>query len=107
LEVQLKADKRAATELEATAREPVKLPTVDEVLARVNQLEARLCEDLVGAREAMRHLLENGSIVLTPKPNGAYEARATFYPLALAFGESTAGSFSEPAVNHPGSGGRI
>jgi hypothetical protein len=47
LETHLKTDRRQLADLEAAAQEPVKLPSLNEVLARCLELEARIKDDPV------------------------------------------------------------
>jgi hypothetical protein len=59
------------------------VPTVDEIVEMVLDVEARIREDPMAAREALRQLLGEGQIVLHPEPDGGYRAESTIFPLRL------------------------
>jgi hypothetical protein len=61
----------------------VRLPTVDEILALVLDVEARIKEDPVGAREILRQLLLDGRIEMHPQPEGSYVGRSVVFPMNL------------------------
>jgi hypothetical protein len=56
-----------------SAGEPT-LPTVDEIMSYVVDVEARIKDDPTTAREALRQVLIDGKITLTPQPDGSWEA---------------------------------
>ena len=56
---------RAALTEEAS-REPLRLPSIDEVCARVADLDARLAQDPEAGREQLRRWLKDGSIRIGP-----------------------------------------
>lgn len=59
--------------LATNAAEP-RLPTVDEIMAYVLDVEARIKDDPTTAREALRQVLLNGKITLTPEADGSCQA---------------------------------
>ena len=83
LEATAKAERRHLKALEETAAQPVRLPSRDEVLRAVVDLEARVAEDPVAAREALRRMLGADGIRLHPQPDGTYRAEARFYVFEL------------------------
>lgn len=83
LEAQALTEKQAIASLHAQAEEPIPLPSPDELLERVFDLDARLAEDALRGREALRQLFHAGELRLVPQDNGVYLARAELLPLAL------------------------
>ena len=59
------------------------MPTVDEVVAMVLDVEARIEEDPTAAREALRRFLGEGRIDLHPTEDGGYRAQSVIFPLSL------------------------
>ncbi len=57
------------------------VPTVDEIMAYVVDVEVRLQDDPTTAREALRAVLVDGRITPTPQPDGSWKADS-----ALIFG---------------------
>ncbi|MBW2456347.1 MAG: hypothetical protein JRI68_17640 [Deltaproteobacteria bacterium] len=48
-------------------------------------IEARVKEDPIAAREALRRMLDNGRIEMHPQPDGSYRAESVIFPLILAW----------------------
>lgn len=71
-QVELKAK---LTALATRSSEP-RLPTVDEIMTYVMDVEARIKDDPTTAREALRQVLVNGKIVVTPEGDGACRAES-------------------------------
>jgi ribosomal protein L37AE/L43A len=51
---------------------PPRMPTVDEIVALVVDVEARIKDDPSSAREALRQMLLEGALVMAPLPDGSY-----------------------------------
>lgn len=100
LEAQAATEKRAIEELRAQVARPIPLPSPDEVLGRIFALEARLMEDVLRGREALRVLFHEGKIRLMPQAEGFYLAQAELLPLALLLGPEMA----KPAPGSSGDG---
>jgi hypothetical protein len=65
------SDERAQiAALEDSAREPLRLPSIDEVEAELRELDARLQQDPESAREQLRRWLRDGSIQIGPREDG-------------------------------------
>lgn len=84
-------------EIESVQKTPIRLPSPDEVLEAVLDLDARLAADVEAGREAIRRLLRGGTIRLRPTPERVYVAEADVLPLTL---------FLAPDVRTPASGDR-
>lgn len=67
---------------EVDAAAPVRLPTLEQALARIQQLDRLLEADVARGREALRSLLKDGRIHLFLE-DGVVVARATIFPGAL------------------------
>ncbi len=100
--------------LDARGRQPIKLPTFDEVQRVVFDLNAVLASDPTRAREALRPLFKDGSIVLEPQEDGSYLARTSVLPLMVLPAASSkkprsggAGGASGSGVYFGGCAGRI
>ena len=72
-----------------------RLPTEEEILAYVVDVEARIKDDPTSAREALRRLLLNGRLVMHPQPDGSWRGESAVYPLRLA------GSVKKPRSGGP------
>ena len=59
------------------------MPTVDEIVALVVDVEARIKDDPASGREALRQMLHEGVLVMDPLPDGRYRARSVIFPLTL------------------------
>lgn len=66
-----------------------RMPTVDEILEHVLDVEARIKDDPITAREALRWLLLDGKLVMHPQPDGSYLAASAVFPLALTWKPKT------------------
>jgi len=69
--------------LKTSTVEP-RLPTEEEVLAYVVDVEARIKDDPASAREALRRLLLNGRLVMHPQPDGSWRGESAVFPMRLA-----------------------
>lgn len=96
-ETEAKSLRARLVEVESVQRTPIRLPSPDEVLEAVLDLDARLAADVEAGRQAIRRLLRGGTIRLRPTPEGVYVAEADVLPLAL---------FLAPDVRTPASGDR-
>lgn len=61
----------------------IKLPTPDEMMKLVFDLERRLTTDVAKGREELKRVFRDGKIVLTPEPGRYYTARSEVLPLVL------------------------
>lgn len=95
LEAQARDEKAAIEVLEQQARESMKVPSAEEMFARVFDLEARLMQDPLRGREELRRLFRDGVIRLDPQADGVYIARGEVLPLV---------AYLAPNVQRPGSG---
>lgn len=75
--------RRALAALQQAAASPIKLPTPDEMLEIVLNLEKRLTANPTRGREELRRLFRDGRIDLVPQPDGFYVARSEILPLVL------------------------
>lgn len=83
LEREADDQRKALAALERAASSPIKLPTPDEMLAIVLDLERRLAANPTRGREELRRLFRDGRIDLIPQPDGFYVARSEVLPLVL------------------------
>src|SRR5688572_1096669 len=83
LEQFAKQEREAIAAIEDAAREPLRLPSIEEVEAQVRQLDARLQQDPESAREQLRRWLRDGSIRIGPREDGAIVAEGALLPLAV------------------------
>jgi len=67
--------------LESLAEKNVKpeVPTVDEIMAYVLDVEARIKDDPTTAREALRCVPVDGRITITPEPDGSCRATSALF----------------------------
>ena len=111
LEAQVAREKAALAAMEVTARMPDRLPSVDDVVARVRDLGTLLESDPSRGREALRAHLAGGQLVVNRLEDGSYVARGELVPLELLVaGDSGARKREtalERAVSRSGSGGWI
>jgi DNA invertase Pin-like site-specific DNA recombinase len=89
LEAQAKVEKEAIRAIEARSRTPIRLPTPDEVVKKVLDLERLLDADKTRGREELRKLFEGGRITVTPQPEGFYVATSKLLPLVALGDKST------------------
>jgi site-specific DNA recombinase len=83
LEQFTKQEREAIAALEDTAREPLRLPSIDEVEAQVRQLDHRLQQEPEAAREQLRRWLKDGVIRTGPREDGAIVAEGALLPLMV------------------------
>jgi site-specific DNA recombinase len=83
LEREVEVERRALAAARASATTPIKLPTPDEMLRIVFDLERRLMADVTKGREELRRFFRDGRIDLVPQPGGLYIARSEILPLVL------------------------
>ncbi len=76
-------EREAIAGLEQAAREPLRLPSIEEVEAQVIQLDARLKQDPESAREQLRRWLKEGTIRVGPREDGAIVAEGSLLPLRV------------------------
>ena len=69
--------------LERRAQTAIRLPSPDELMGIVFELEKRLSADTTQAREELRRIFRDGKITLLPQPGGFYVARSEALPLVL------------------------
>ena len=69
--------------LERRAQTAIRLPSPDELMGIVFELEKRLSADTTQAREELRRIFRDGKITLLPQPGGFYVARSEILPLVL------------------------
>ncbi len=82
------------------------LPTPEEIIAGVHDIEACLRADPLAAREALRRLLHGQGIVMEPQPDGSYVGRSVVLPMRLA-GRRKTRRLGASAVSVPPSGGSV
>jgi DNA invertase Pin-like site-specific DNA recombinase/Arc/MetJ-type ribon-helix-helix transcriptional regulator len=100
LEAQARVEKAAIAAIQARARMPVRLPTPDEVVQKVLDLEQVLAGDKARGREELRKLFDGGRVVLTPDPAGHYVATSKLLPLVVLAARAT--KHETPAVSGQG-----
>ena len=83
LESDADAQRKKLTAIETLSATPIKLPTPDEMLGIVFDLERRLTADVTRGREELRRLFRDGRIDLIPQRDGFYIARSEILPLVL------------------------
>ncbi len=109
LEAQAKQEKASIRAIQRSASEPVRLPSIEEVMALVFDLEARFKEDIPGARELLRKLFKDGTIRLELDGEN-YVARSELLPLVLLVEtekRTTRNRLSDSASFSDGSGDKI
>src|SRR5262249_309600 len=95
-EAQAKAEKAAIEELERQAEAPIRLPSPDEVLKRVFELEKLFAQDPTAGREPLARYFKDGKIRLQPQPDGVYLAKSELLPLvALLEGDAVTSASSK------------
>lgn len=62
----------------------VPLPSPDDIVAGVLDIEAHLRANPIAAREALRAMLLDGIVTMDPQEDGSYLARSILTPLQLA-----------------------
>jgi site-specific DNA recombinase len=90
LEKYVLAEKATVSKLLDEAREPLRLPSVDEVASRAYELDARLSQDPQGGRARLIRWLRDGKLTVETGPDGKPYARGALLPLTiLAEAENT------------------
>jgi hypothetical protein len=69
--------------LERRAHEAIRLPSPDELMGIVFELERRVSANTTSGREELRRIFRDGKITLVPQPAGSYVARSDILPLVL------------------------
>lgn len=82
LEAQALQEKEMIAELERSAAEPVRLPSIESIISRVQALRELLDVDPTRGREALKEYFADGKIELHPSKSG-YLARGRFLPAPL------------------------
>lgn len=82
LEAQALQEKEAIASLERSAAEPIRLPSIESIISRVQALRELLDVDPTRGREALREYFADGKITLHPMKSG-YLARGRFLPAPL------------------------
>lgn len=83
LDAQAKTDRDAIANLESAASQPIRLPTPDVVMARVEDTLAMMKQNPAAARERLRAILKDAAIRLEISSEGHYIGRAEVFPLML------------------------
>jgi site-specific DNA recombinase len=83
LEAHKATEHREIAALNETAVQPVRLPSPGEVMDRLLELDARMDDDPIAAREELRRYLDGGKIRLEIDEAGNYVARWALLPLVL------------------------
>ena len=83
LEREAVAERKELAVLGTRQLAPIRLPTPDEMMTVVLDLERRLVTDVTNGREELKRVFRDGKIVLTPEPGGYYTARSEILPLVL------------------------
>lgn len=60
-----------------------RIPSVEEIVSLVLDVEARIADDPTSAREALRQSLDGGRLYMEPLPDGSYRAHSVLFPLRL------------------------
>ncbi len=106
LVAEAKAKKALIDTLEKHAANPIRLPSPDEFVQQVFELEKLMASAPMTARERLRRVFKDGQIVLDPLPDKGYLVRTEILPLVLV-GHPSPQDFPGEMVPHGGSGGRI
>ena len=83
LEAHARAEKIEIDRLDRDSREPLRLPSLDEVATLVFDLEARFAQDPVAGRNQLRSWLKDELIRITPQADGSWIAEGAIYPLVI------------------------
>ena len=83
LEREADAERNQVALLEKQTLNTVPLPSPDELLDIVLDLNTRLTADTTRGREELRRIFRDGRITLVPQPGGFYIARSEILPLVL------------------------
>jgi hypothetical protein len=82
-EAEADTERKAIADLRARVAQPVHLPSPEDMLRTVFDLEGRLLADPAKGREQLRTVFRDGRIDLVPQPDGFYVARSQILPLVL------------------------
>ena len=108
LEAQAKGDRAAIEGLQREGREPLRLPSIRELMRGVFDLDRLLAGDVQQARLRLRRWLKDGEIRVSPHRQGC-QVRGEVFPLAIV-GESenpNSGAELAPNTSNVSSGGVI
>jgi site-specific DNA recombinase len=98
LEAFTRQEREALAELERASHEPLRLPSIDEVCAKVADLDARLAQDPEAGREQLRRWLKDGTIRIGPDKDGAIVAEGEILPLmVITDGGGRKGNYAKPS----------
>ncbi len=108
MEARAKEARTSIAELENVGSNRVRLPSPDELLQKVWELEDNLRQDPIPGRELLRRFID-GDIRLTLGADGIFTAETKILPLVLLGLETQKPVSGElrPALNVGGSGGRF
>jgi len=84
LEVQAKTDRAAIERIQREAQEPLRLPSLAEISAAVQNLNKSLAGDPAQARARLRRWLKDGEIRVVRTPDQGVIVRGAYFPLAVA-----------------------
>lgn len=76
-------EREAIVGLEAQQREPLHLPSIDEIEHEVRQFDERLKQDPETAKEQLRRWLKDGTIRVGPRKDGAVIAEGDLLPFVV------------------------
>ncbi len=109
LEPQAEALRADVQEAERDTANTVDVPDADAFLLAIQNVEVLLERDPLGARQAIRTFLRDGTIRMAPQPDGTYLAEAEMLPLVLVGEKSRTPDQLEAdrACNGLSCGGRI
>jgi hypothetical protein len=82
MEIHATAERRALADLEREDEQPIRLPSPDELLARLWDLDENLREDPIAGRERLKRFIDE-EIRLVLGEDGIFTARTTIFPLML------------------------
>jgi hypothetical protein len=82
-EAEAETERKTIADLRGRIARPVHLPSPDDMLQTVFDLERRLMADPAKGRERLRTIFRDGRIDLVPQPDGFYVARSQILPMVL------------------------
>ena len=83
LEASAKAERTSIDRLVQESKEPLRLPSIEEVTQTVFDLESQMAKDPVKARALLQRWHKSGVIRVRKRPDGAVEAWGDLLPLAI------------------------
>lgn len=83
MEAHAGTERQGIEALDRLASQPIHLPTPDEVMERVRNLDDRLTQDPIAGREELKRYIEDGKIELRVREDGVYVARWKLQPEIL------------------------